>query len=70
VTFVRLGMVALVALVALKTRHTSEYCLISSQNQDRMSDMIPQGTLTEGESSYGTVDLLVKVACFVKKYVM
>jgi hypothetical protein len=67
VTFVRLGMVALVALVALKTRHTSEYCLLSSKNQDSMSDMIPQ---LKGKARYGTVDLLVKVACFVKKYVM
>jgi hypothetical protein len=26
-----------------------------------------QGTLTEGEGGLSTVDLLVKVACFVKK---
>jgi hypothetical protein len=30
-------------------------------------EMLMQGTLTEREESFSTVDLLIKIGCFVKR---
>ncbi len=45
----------------------SEVCNLKLTTGAEKMQVLVQGILTEGEGSLSTVDLLIKIACFVKR---